>query len=733
MSEFGRRRRWGRVNRPEHCGPAAHRHIRIALAGNPNSGKTSIFNAITGQHQHIGNYPGVTVEKKSGRIPYHDRILEIIDLPGTYSLSAYSIEEIVSRDFVLKEKPDVIIDVLDSTNLDRHLYLLLQFQELGVPIVGALNMSDEALEKGIEIDEVSLGKILGIPLVKTVGNNGKGVQTLLDTAVKVAKGEIDSNKRHLNYGPRLESAHNDIIEALSTDPEFAQKYALHWISIKLLENDSDAVNKVSKEHLNPQPVLEIAEAGRSQIGKHFREDSEVVVSEQRYAYIHGALEETVKKQRKPEYTDFTEKIDRFVLNRFLGIPIFLLVMFLIYQMTFMFGNPASEWISTFFGWCSDQLHTILPPGPLQEFLTDGIIKGVGGVLVFLPLVVFLFLGLSFLEDTGYMSRAAFVMDKFFHIFGLHGRSFIPFMVSTGCAVPGIMSARVLANPKDRIVTVLVSPLMMCGAKTPVIAMLAAAFYPNHAALVFWGIWMFGWVVAFVLALIFRRILFKGAQTPFVMELPPYRVPSFKGVIYHMWERTSEYVKKAGTVILAASIIVWFILSFPKTASQPQTSVAQTSVSTGQAASIADFHDEAQISYSYGGRIGKAIEPVIALAGFDWKIGISLVAGVAAKEVIISTLGIMYGIEAETSETKPVVPDLMLYDHLKSDPNYSPLMGLALMLFVMIYVPCIATLAMVRKELGSWKWPALQAFYTLFVALALAIGVYQIGSLLGFGG
>jgi ferrous iron transport protein B len=711
------------------------------LAGNPNSGKTCVFNALTGQHQHIGNYPGVTVEKKTGWIHHDDKIIEIVDLPGTYSLSAYSLEEVVSRNFVLQEKPDVIIDILDSTNLERHLYLLLQFQELGIPVVGALNMSDEAAAAGIEIQLPQLQEILGIPLVRTIGSRGTGVHELLHTAIEVAEGEINPTVRHLNYGLALETAHNQIINILKNDPLFSQKYSLHWVAIKLLEKDQDALEKVISEHQNALFVIETVNHNIQNIEREFKEDSEVVVSEQRYAYIHGALVETVQKPPHAPETDRTEKIDRIVLNRFLGIPIFLAIMFLIYQFTFLLGNPVSGWISVFFSWSANVFRTTLPPGPLLNFLTDGIIGGVGGVLVFLPLVLFLFLGLSFLEDTGYMARAAFVMDKFFHIFGLHGRSFIPFMVSTGCAVPGIMSARVLANPKDRIVTILVSPIMMCGAKAPVIAMLAAAFFPKHAGLVFWSIWLFGWVMAFSLALLLRKTLFGGEETPFVMELPPFRRPTARVVIHHMFQKSWEYVKKAGTVILAAAIVVWFLLNFPanpRKISNPKASSMEQSFApktTNQ--NRLDQKTEVRpanrppIEQSFGGRIGRSLEPILRPAGFDWKIGIAIFAGVAAKEVIISTLAILYGLEAH--ETEPGVTRNMLRDHLRNDPNYSPLMAMALMIFVMLYVPCIATLAIVKKELGSWKWPAFQALYTFAVALFLAIAVFQIGTLIGLGG
>jgi len=712
QSNRRQRRRFGRGN---HSGDK--NIIRIALAGNPNSGKTSIFNALTGQRQHIGNYPGVTVEKKSGMISINGKTIEFIDLPGTYSLSAYSIEEIVSRDFVLNEKPDVIIDVLDSTNLDRHLYLLLQFQELGVPIVGALNMTDEAEEKGIQIDSQQLSTILGIPFVKTVGSTGVGIDLLLDVAIKVASGEMESNKRHLNYGKYVELAHSVVIDTLEMDSKFKLRYSMHWIAIKLLEKDRDAEEKIKNEHQLADIVFRVADEWRQRLEKHYNEDAEVIIGEQRYAYIHGAIKETVTQIRRRKLVDVTEQIDRIVLNRYLGIPIFFAIMFIIYQITFALGNPLSDGISIGFGYLSRFFVNILPAGPFLDLLTNGIINGVGGVLTFLPLVILLFMGLSFLEDTGYMSRAAFVMDKFLHIFGLHGRSFIPFMISTGCAVPGIMSARVLANRKDRIVTILVSPLMMCGAKAPVVAMLVAAFFPDNATFVFWNVWLFGWAMAFILALVFKKSLFRGEQTPFVMELPPYRRPLFKSVIIHMWERSSEYVKKAGTVILAASIVMWFLLSYPKPSSINIDSYTK---------------DTPQVEYSFAGRMGKSLEPLLRWAGFDWKIGVSLVAGVAAKEVIISTMGILYGMDEDQSGAQPHV-DFFVKDKLSQDPAYSPLMALALMIFIMVYIPCLATLAMVKKELGSWKWPAFQAGYTLLVAFVLAVGIFQIGSLLGFGG
>jgi len=748
--------------------PVSKKIIRIALAGNPNAGKTSIFNALTGQTQHVGNYPGVTVEKKSARMKYFDRTLEFVDLPGTYSLSAYSMEEIVARDFVLKNKPDVIIDVIDSTNLERNLYLCLQFQELGVPIVGALNMSDEAEKQGIHIDEKQLGKVLGIPFVKTVGTKGQGKKELLETALQVAEGVISTSERHLNYGRELESQHNILIEILDSDPVFSAKYNRHWMAIKLLENDPDATKKVKHEHRHAAQVLATAENAREWIRKHFGEDNETVVAEQRYAYIHGAVREAVKIDSTIRRVDYTELIDKIFLHRYLGLMIFFGIMFLIYQLTFTLGNPLSDLIDQFFALIQTAILQHFPEGVLRDFVVEGIIGGVGGVLVFFPIVLFLFLGLSFLEDTGYMARGAFVMDKFMHIFGLHGRSFIPMMVSTGCAVPGVMSARTLVNPKDRVLTIMVSPLMMCGAKVPIIAMLTATFFPKNAATVFWSIWFFGWILALVLARIFRNVLFRGEASPFVMELPPYRLPTLRGVLTHVWEKSWSYVKKAGTFILAASVVIWFLLYFPQISDQEQRLQAQSAdLEAKYLSNLArldstfkngiapeqlihakeklilqkEYTDQVQqlesrltkeaLSHSFGGQLAQFIEPAFKPCGFDWRLVVTLISGFTAKEVIVSSMGIIYGIGAtEIEQEQQTVTQVPLKEKLKADPVYRQLNILAFMLFVLIYLPCMATMAAVKKELGKWKYPAFLAFYTLSIAWLIATLVFQFGQLFG---
>jgi ferrous iron transport protein B len=728
----------------------------IALAGNPNAGKTSLFNALTGQTQHVGNYPGVTVDKISGRTGLNGRYVELVDLPGTYSLTAYSIEEVVTRDFVLKEKPDVVVDVVDSTNLERNLYLLLQFQELGVPVVGALNMSDEAASQGIHIDVGLLSKLLGIPLVRTVGSRGEGKNELLQAVFDVLDERVDTSERHLNYGPELEEKHEELMEVLRTDPTFSERYSLHWIAIKLLEEDEDAVRKVRAEHAHAEAVLAKATRAVEWVRKHFGKDAEVVVGEQRYAYIRGAIREAVQVDPKRKgQRDPTDMIDAVVLNRYLGVPIFFLVMLAIYSLTFLVGNPLADLVEAAVGILGATAGNVLPNGILRDFVVNGVIAGVGGVLVFFPIVMLLFLGLSFLEDVGYMARAAFVMDKFLHLFGLHGRSFIPLMVSTGCAVPGVMSARTLVNPKDRTLTVLISPLMMCGAKTPVVAMLCAAFFPKHAAIVFWCIWLFGWGLAFVIGFVFRKTLFRGEDSPFVMELPPYRIPTLRGVTSHMWHRSWSYVKKAGTFILAASVVIWVLLTYPrpdhlhaaydgrvaavqleaekKLATPHLPEDARSRLENTRNDAVGAIRAEQRMKeaeYSIAGRIGRFIEPVMRPAGFDWKINVALFAGIAAKEVIISTMGIVYGVgEADPDQESSDQRASPLKDRLRADPNYSPLTVLALMVFVMVYIPCVATLAVTRKELGSIKWPAFMAGFTLVVAYVLAVAVYQIGQLL----
>lgn len=718
-----------------------HKTIKVAIAGNPNAGKTSIFNALTGQTQHVGNYPGVTVEKKTGYMTRNGWKIEFTDLPGTYSLSAFTMEEVITRDYLLLEKPDLVIDVIDSANLDRNLNLLLQLQELGAPLLGVLNMSDEAEEKGIVIDASQLKKLLKVPFVKTVGNKRKGIKELADAIIELY--ENDGAERNINNGYflKLDSELNQISKELDKDSSFVETYPSKWLALKLLEEDSNVMEKVVQGHKTHEQVIETAQTAIAQINEQYKKDPAIIISEQRFGFIHGATKESVRKVQTPqERFDMTQKIDRIVLNRYAGIFIFFGIMYFVYQFTFTLGNPLSDLIGLGFGALGDFVSGIMPEGMVRDLIVDGIIGGVGGVLVFFPLVMMLFMGLSFLEDTGYLARAAFVMDKIFHLFGLHGRSFIPFMIATGCAVPAVMSARTLSSKRDRTVTIMVVPLLICGAKSPVIAMLAAAFFPEHAATIFWLIWFSGWLIAVTIGLILTKTIFKEQVAPFVMELPPYRMPTIRSTFNHMWWKSRAYLKKAGTIILAASILIWVLLYFPKP--DPNTlssAVEENFASVDQSGMSAEkveimkqnLSAKMELDYSFAGRIGHAIEPIMKPAGFDWRISIGLFSGFAAKEVIVATMGIVYGIgEGDPDVEGSSERKTPLKTAMANDPAYSPAMALAMMFFVMIYLPCMAVLAVVKKELGSWFWPFFQAVYTLIVAWGLAVVVYQVGTAFG---
>ncbi|HOV94593.1 MAG TPA: ferrous iron transport protein B [Spirochaetales bacterium] len=702
-------------------GEAAHeepgkRHLHVALAGNPNAGKTSLFNALTGAHHKVGNYPGVTVEKREGTREYGNLVLHIVDLPGTYSLTAYSLDDVVARDFVLEEKPDLIVDVLDSTNLERNLNLCLQFQELGVPLVGALNMSDEAEAKGLHIDADKLSKTLGIPLVKTVGTDGKGIDALLSTIERASRN--GTSGKMPSYGPEIEKCLAGLEKMLLEDPEFSKRYPPRWLAIKLLENDQNAIQKLGATPRGEQ-IRDQAEAYRLWIKKHFGKDSEIVITEQRYGYIHGALAEAVRKTPVEKISP-TEKIDRVLMNKFLGLPMFLLIIWGIFKLTFTIGAYPVAWLESAEGALIGYLGQVIPPGLLRSFVVNGIVGGVGGVLSFVPLIVLLFLCISIMEDTGYMSRAAFLTDRILHSFGLHGQSFMPMILGFGCSVPAIMSTRTLKSPKDRIATILAVPFMSCGAKLPVYVLLAGAFFPRNAANVVMAIYLGGVVLSFLSTVFLRKTVLRGKTTPFVMELPPYRLPTVQGIFWHVWEKTWQYVKKAGTVILAASIIIWALTTFPLPKGGPYT-------------------DEYKLEYSVAGRIGKFIEPAIRPLGFNWKIGVALIPGFTAKELIVSTLGILYGnggqpqsTEVQSSNTGQATTaardtTASLTAALNADPTMSPLVALSLMVFVLVMPPCLASIATIKSEAGS-KWALFEIGYALGLAWIMAFLIRVIGGL-----
>lgn len=749
--------------------------IRIGLAGNPNSGKTTIFNALTGSRQRVANYSGVTVEKKESTLIYKDRELIIYDLPGTYSLTAYSIDEVVARDFILDEKPHVIIDVLDSTNIERNLYLCLQFQELGIPVIGALNISDQAEEMGIVIQEDKLSQILGIPMIKTVGAKKIGLDNLLDKVLELENQGFKKSQRSLFYGLELETEVEKITHILNQDKEFINTYPTRWMAIKLLEKDKHAKDKLESFQIKEKVLAQVKKSIKT-IEEHFGSDAEIVVSEQRYAYVHGAAMEGVRRSAKVG-TKATEAIDKVLLNRVLGLPIFLLILWGIFQITFTIGEYPIDWLESFFTWLGRGLSGILPDGIVKSLVVDGIIAGVGGVLEFVPLVVILFFLISFLEDVGYMSRAAFIMDKFLHIFGLHGQSFLPMMLGFGCSIPAIMAARTLKNPKDRILTILVTPFMSCGAKLPVYVLLAGAFFKAKAGTVVLSIYIIGVFLALLSSILLKKTLIKGEATPFVMELPPYRLPTAKGILWHVWDKTVHYFQKAGTVILLASILIWGATHFPKTKPDLEKYQAreknyqediknkervekEINIWLHQKTVLEDKEEQKQIKEkknhflknpnliekevekrllkeakaynktliaqeslenSFAGSLGKVMEPILKPIGFDWKIGIATITGIAAKEIVVSTLGVLYSTGVEEDEES-----VSLRQALKQDPHFNPLIAYSLMLFILIMAPCLATLAVIRSEIG-WKWLGFHIFYTIILAWLVSFGVFQIGS------
>ncbi|MDR1950061.1 MAG: ferrous iron transport protein B [Spirochaetaceae bacterium] len=689
--------------------------LRIALAGNPNSGKTTLFNALTGAHHKVGNYPGVTVEKREGvRIRGAGRY-HFIDLPGIYSLTAYSIDEVVARDFILDEKPDLIVDVLDSTNLERNLYLCLQFQELGIPVIGALNMSDEAEARGIRIDDKNLAVTLGIPMVKTVGPRGTGTDELLDAIDRITAEGHGSGKL-ISYRDEIEPKLAHLEDLIKRDPDFTTRYPVRWLGVKLLEKDANAYRRL-REHRNAADIAAAAGESVAWIEEHFGKDAEIIISEQRYGYIRGAVEESVRIIKTPDFS-VTESIDRIIMNRFLSLPIFILTLWGVFQLTFLIGAYPVAWLEAFFGFLSSSLLGLMPGGILRSLIIDGVIGGVGGVFSFVPLIVILFFLLSILEDTGYMSRAAFATDKLLHSFGLHGQSIFPMMLGFGCSVPAVMAARTLKSPRDRILTILITPLMSCGAKLTVHVLLAAAFFPDHPANMVILIYAAGVVLALCSSLVLKKTVLRGDPTPFVMELPPYRAPTLRGLFWHVREKTWMYVKKAGTVILASSILIWVITSFPVYHGPPERETENPAALSETAIS------QEALEYSFAGRLGKTIEPLFRPLGFDWKIAVASVTGFAAKEVVVSTLGILYRVGAGEDEE-----DHDLRDAIRQDPNMRPLTAFVLMLFTLIIPPCFAALAAIRAEIG-WKWLGFELIFLLTLGWTLCLVVYQTGLLIG---
>ena len=724
------------------------REIQVALVGNPNAGKTSLFNSISGAHEKVGNYSGVTVDAKEIRFEYRGYHIRLVDLPGTYSLSAYSPEERYVRSQIVKEHPDVIVNVLDAGNLERNLFLTTQLIDMNVRMVIALNMYDELEAKGDKFDYESLSAMIGVPMVPTVSPKMRGINELFDTVIKIYEGgdyldadgnllanvendalldkqyhELDLphkhssrnkelrnlilpnavNQRirhiHIHYGSLIESAIREVKAKLQECGLVLDDYTPRYLAIKLIEGDEEIMRELGVD----MPRIEVLlEEIRERIKSEFKDTAENVINDAKYGFIAGALKETYVPKKKEESKTLTDKIDNVVTNKWLGYPIFLLALFITFNATFVVGVYPMEWIEAGVEVLASWLRDVMAPGMFRDLLVDGIISGVGGVLVFLPNILILYFFISLMESSGYMARAAFIMDKLMHHIGLHGRSFIPLFMGFGCNVPAIMATRTIENRNERMITILIVPLMSCSARLPIFLLLAGTFFPQSAGVALFSMYIIGVALAALMAVVFRKTLFSKEETPFVMELPPYRMPSVKTMVRDTWDKGVQYLSKIGTTILVGSIVIWALSYFPLNSQQLEVNT--------------------QLENSYLGRIGKAVQPVLEPLGFDWKASVALVTGVTAKEIVVSTLGVLYSVDED--DTVSLSDKLLSATDENGDPLYNSAVAISLMLFVLIYLPCIGTLATIKSETGSWWWAGFVALYTIVLAWVVSFVVYQ---------
>ena len=720
----------------------------IALAGNPNSGKTTIFNNLTGTRQKVGNWPGVTVAKKEGKIRHRGLDLIITDLPGTYSLTPFSIEEIVARNFILDEHPDVVIDIIDSSNLERSLYLATQLRELDCKVLFALNMTDLARSRGIKIDTDKLSELLAVPVVATVGNKNEGMDRLLEAAVGLAESETDTaRRRRVKYSKDIEAAISELQQDLVRECAETVPYNPRWTAIKLLEDD-----KVVKERCaavaadRGRALFEKTDHLRGRIMDLYADEPEIVMTDERYGFIAGIIRE-VQTNATYRRVDISRNIDLVLTNRFVGFPIFLFFIWAMFQSTFSVGEYPMQWIESGVGLVSTAIDALLPQSLLKDLVIDGIVAGVGSVIVFLPNIVILFFFIALFEDTGYMSRCAFLMDRIMHLIGLHGKSFIPMLMGFGCNVPAIMAARTLESEKDRILTILITPFMSCSARLPVYIVLAGTFFAGHAGSVIFAIYLLGIVMSILTGRLFRSTLLRGADAPFVMELPPYRVPMLKSLMIHMWDRSKMFLKKMGGVILVGSVVVWTLSAFPRTVSYDTDYAAAKreaiaafgarieAAAPDQRQRLEALKDESlselerrqrfeKAEKSYMGMIGKTIAPVFAPLGIDWRASVALLTGFVAKEIVVSTMGVLYAVGDQNEGD--------VLQQALQESGMTPLSAFALMTFVLLYVPCLATVTTIRQETGSNGWMLFSVVYSTGLAWLAAFVIYQGGRLLGLG-
>ncbi len=679
--------------------------ITAALVGNPNCGKTSLYNAASGSHERTGNYSGVTVDAKEGSLDRRGYHFTLTDLPGTYSLSAYSPEELFVRRQLAERAPDVIINVIDATNLERNLYLTMQLIDMNMPMVIALNMYDELEKSGDEFDYKSLAYMLGVPIIPTVGRTGEGVGSLFDAAISVYNGSDEVSRRHIhvNHGAEIEQSVNRVRAAIGKDGSLRSQYSPRYLSIKLLENDSEAERLISPLG-NRREIDAVCREEKARLQETLGESSESAIIDAKYGFISGALKETFRpKERRRGRKTASERIDAFVTHRIMGYPLFFAVLYVMFEATFSLGSYPMEWIDWLVGKAGGLAAAGMAEGPLKDLVTHGIIGGVGSVAVFLPNILILYFFISLLEDTGYMARAAFLTDKLMHKMGLHGKSFIPMVMGFGCNVPAVMAARTIESPKSRLVTMLVTPLMSCSARLPIYIVVTGAFFPERAPLAMLALYTLGILAAAVMARIFSRMLMKEGNLPFVMELPPYRIPTRKSVLRHTWEKGRQYLRKMGGVIFVCSVIIWFLGYFPRPSGQRQED-------------------------SWLCRAGRTIDPVMRPLGFDWRMDVGIVAGIGAKELIVSSLGVMYssaedGLQAEAGRPADT--------HLQRavSKSMTPQAAAAYLVFILLYFPCVATLAAIRSESGKWKWALFTMAYTTLLAYAAAFATYRIALLL----
>lgn len=691
------------------------RTINVALVGNPNCGKTSLFNFASGAHERVGNYSGVTVDAKEGHACFEGYDFNIVDLPGTYSLSAYSPEELYVRKQIIEKTPDIIINVIDTSNLERNFYLTTQLIDMHLRIVCALNMFDESEERGDRIHVDKLSELFGIPMVPTVFKTGRGVKELFHQVIETYEGKEGAKPQfrhiHINHGHEIEQGIADIQAFLKQDEDIRRHYSTRYLGIKLMEHDRDVEKMVSS-----LPHADEIFAARDKADKRVREetdtDSETAVMDAKYGFIHGALKEaSYETGHKKDTYQLTHRLDSIITNKLLGFPIFIVLMWLMFEATFSLGQYPKDWIETGVAWLGQTISTYFPDGPIKDMLVDGVIGGVGAVIVFLPQILILYFFISYMEDSGYMSRAAFIMDKLMHKMGLHGKSFIPLIVGFGCNVPAVMATRTIESRKSRLITMLILPMMSCSARLPVYIMIIGTFFSaRYQSTMMMSLYLIGILVAVFLGWLFSKFAIKGEDTPFVMELPPYRLPTWKAITRHTWEKGKLYLKKMGGIILVASIIVWALGYFPH----------------NQHLSKAEQQEQ-----SYIGRIGKAMEPAFMAQGFSWKLDVGIVAGVGAKEIVASTIGVLYSPEEGVGEDGAASNEPEKYSQLRKQmtaDGITPLTAYSFLLFVLLYFPCVAVIAAIKGETGSWKWALFSAGYTTLLAWIVSAAFYQIGRL-----